>query len=68
MISLSDLDPGFLKPNAGLVADAMLKVAEAESLDDSIRQLAVEFLITLAENKPQMCRELPGFAKKFIEV
>lgn len=63
-----DLDPGFIKPNAGPVTDAMLQVARTENLDDNVRQLAVEFLITLAENKPQMCRELPGFAKNVIEV
>jgi hypothetical protein len=62
------LDPGFIKPNAQMVTDAMIAVARADTLDDAVRQLAVEFLVTLAENKPQMCRELPGFAKKVIEV
>lgn len=61
-------DPGFFRPAIGVVTDAMINVCSAQALEDSTRQLALEFLISIAENKPKMCIAVDGFVKKIIYI
>jgi len=67
-VDLADLDPGFLKPNMQLFIDAMMKIAQVKELEDSIRQLAVEFLVTYVENKPAYSRTVQGFIPNLLNV
>lgn len=45
-----------------------MRIAGADSLEDGLRQLAVEFIVSFTENKPQISKDIPGFAKNIIEV
>lgn len=66
-IEVAETHPRFLRKQLAPVTDAMLQVAEADSLEDSTRQLAAEFLVTLAEARekaPGMMRKLPNFSTR----
>jgi hypothetical protein len=67
MIEVADEHPRFLRKQIHEVAGAMLKIAEAESLDDATRRLAAEFLVTLCEARekaPGMMRKLPQLVQQ----
>lgn len=64
----SEQDPGFFKPAIEVVTGAMINICSAAQLEDSTRQLALEFLISIAENKPNMCVAVDGFVKKIIYI
>eukprot|EP01127_Copromyxa_protea_P013418 TRINITY_DN361_c0_g1_i1.p1 TRINITY_DN361_c0_g1~~TRINITY_DN361_c0_g1_i1.p1 ORF type:complete len:1095 (-),score=333.86 TRINITY_DN361_c0_g1_i1:67-3351(-) len=68
LINLTEQDPGFFQPAISVVVGAMLNVCNATQLEDSTRQLALEFLLSIAENKPKMCTSVEGFAKNIIYV
>eukprot|EP01127_Copromyxa_protea_P013419 TRINITY_DN361_c0_g2_i1.p1 TRINITY_DN361_c0_g2~~TRINITY_DN361_c0_g2_i1.p1 ORF type:complete len:890 (-),score=269.34 TRINITY_DN361_c0_g2_i1:66-2735(-) len=68
LINLTEQDPGFFQPAISVVVGAMLNVCNATQLQDSTRQLALEFLLSIAENKPKMCLSVDGFAKNIIYV
>eukprot|EP01123_Difflugia_compressa_P007967 TRINITY_DN225_c0_g1_i1.p1 TRINITY_DN225_c0_g1~~TRINITY_DN225_c0_g1_i1.p1 ORF type:complete len:1096 (-),score=260.74 TRINITY_DN225_c0_g1_i1:411-3698(-) len=67
-IELAELDPGFIKPNAPMVIDAMIKIGQVKTLQDSTRQLAIEFLVTFVENKPTFSRSIPGFIPNLLNI
>ncbi|KAF2563645.1 hypothetical protein F2Q70_00014520, partial [Brassica cretica] len=63
-IELAGTEPRFLRRQLVDIVASMLQIAEAESLEESTRHLAVEFLVTLAEAReraPGMVRKLPQF-------
>jgi len=52
-----------------MVTGAMLQIAgAADNCDESLRQLAVEFLTTLSETRPQMMRKVPNFIEQLLPV
>lgn len=64
LIELADTEPRFLRKQIVDVVSSMLQIAEAESLEEGTRHLAVEFVVTLAEAReraPGMMRKLPQF-------
>lgn len=67
LIEVADEHPRFLRKQIHDVAGAMIKIAEAESLDDATRRLAAEFLVTLCEARdkaPGMMRKLPQLVQQ----
>ena len=67
LIEVADEHPRFLRKQIHEVAGAMIKIAEAESLDDATRRLAAEFLVTLCEAReraPGMMRKLPHLVQQ----
>lgn len=67
LIELAGTEPRFLRRQIIDVVGAMLQIAEAESLDEGTRHLAIEFVITLAEAReraPGMMRKLPQFISR----
>jgi len=67
LIELVDLDVKFLRPEMHNICELMLQVAQADSLDDDVRQLSVEFLVSTAEKVPGMFRKL-GLAEQVLPV
>jgi len=65
-VDLAEIDPTFLRPHLALAINAMLQIAGANHLEDATKQLAVEFLVTLAENKPTMMRKYPKFLESLL--
>ena len=51
--------PQFFRPHISSVVAAMLTIAGTNMLSLNIRQLAIEFLVTLAEGASGMVRKIP---------
>ncbi|KAK6945426.1 hypothetical protein RJ641_026528 [Dillenia turbinata] len=71
MIELAGTEPRFLRRQLVDVVSAMLQIAEAESLEEGTRHLAIEFVITLAEAReraPGMMRKLPQFISRLFAI
>eukprot|EP00798_Chlamydomonas_sp_ICE-L_P025737 gene25737-11397_t len=69
-IEVAEAHPRFLRKQLVEVVQAMLAVARADQLEDSTRQLAAEFLVTLCEARekaPGMMRKLPAFTANLFE-
>ncbi|XVF47512.1 hypothetical protein PTKIN_Ptkin03bG0114600 [Pterospermum kingtungense] len=71
LIELAGTEPRFLRRQLVDVVGSMLQIAEAESLEEGTRHLAIEFVITLAEAReraPGMMRKLPQFISKLFAI
>ncbi|XP_061343320.1 uncharacterized protein LOC133289409 [Gastrolobium bilobum] len=71
LVELAGTEPRFLRRQIVDVVGSMLQVAEAESLEEGTRHLAIEFVVTLAEAReraPGMMRKLPQFVRKLFGV
>ena len=71
LIELAGTEPRFLRRQIVEVVGSMLQVAEAESLEEGTRHLAIEFVVTLAEAReraPGMMRKLPQFVRRLFGV
>ncbi|RVW48730.1 Importin-5 [Vitis vinifera] len=71
LIELAGTEPRFLRRQLVDVVGSMLQIAEAESLEEGTRHLAVEFVITLAEAReraPGMMRKLPQFISRLFVI
>ncbi|GLJ05429.1 hypothetical protein SUGI_0018100 [Cryptomeria japonica] len=70
-IELAGTEPRFLRRQIVDVVGSMLQIAEAESLEEGTRHLAIEFIITLAEAReraPGMMRKLPQFIGRLFAI
>lgn len=80
-ILISDSDPGFFKPSIQEVSSAMLQLGSDKRLDvpsslhiscsvthrqDNVRQLGMEFIVSLALNKPSMMKPIPNLARNYV--
>ena len=71
LIELAGTEPRFLRRQIADVVGSMLQIAEAESLEEGTRHLAIEFVITLAEAReraPGMMRKLPQFIRRLFVI
>ena len=71
LIELAGSEPRFLRRHLVEVVGSMLQIAEAESLEEGTRHLAVEFVITLAEAReraPGMMRKMPQFIQRLFAI
>lgn len=67
LIEVAEEEPRFLRRQLPDVVNAMLQIAETDSLDEGTRRLAAEFLVTLCEARekaPGMMRKLPNFVER----
>lgn len=68
LVELADVEPTFLRPHLATVVSAMLTIANTSQLNESIRQLGLEFLVTLAEQRAGMVRKVPNFVQNLVPV
>lgn len=71
LIDLAGTEPRFLRRQLVDVVGAMLQIAEAETLEEATRHLAIEFVITLTEAReraPGMMRKLPQFIQRLFGI
>eukprot|EP01090_Pellita_catalonica_P016710 TRINITY_DN4861_c0_g1_i1.p1 TRINITY_DN4861_c0_g1~~TRINITY_DN4861_c0_g1_i1.p1 ORF type:complete len:1108 (-),score=211.60 TRINITY_DN4861_c0_g1_i1:685-3954(-) len=61
LVELVDLEPTFLRPHLSTVVKVMANIANAAHFPESMRQLGLEFLTTLAERAPGMIRKLKEY-------
>jgi hypothetical protein len=66
LVEIVDLNVKYLRPNILNLIELMLKIAKSPQLDDPIRHLGVETMITLTENKPGMARKIPNFLPEIV--
>lgn len=69
-IEVAEAHPRFLRKQLVEVVGAMLQIAESDQVDDGVRTLAAEFLVTLCEARekaPGMMRKLPQFADRLFK-
>ena len=57
LVEICEVSPRFLRPFAGVLGQAMVSIARAATLATATRCMAVEFLLTLAENASGMVRK-----------
>ncbi|MCD7453686.1 hypothetical protein HAX54_021877 [Datura stramonium] len=55
LIVLAGVETGVLKVQFGIVFESMVRLAENLELPDKIRQLAIEFVVTVAEDRENGC-------------
>jgi hypothetical protein len=65
-IDVAEHCPRFFKPQLGKTFDAMVKIMETGDLDNSWKQLALEFIVTLAENGGVMVRKHEKFHSQIV--
>lgn len=71
LIELAGTEPRFLRRQIVDVVGSMLQIAEADTLEEGTRHLAIEFVITLAEAReraPGMMRKLPQFVSRLFAI
>ncbi|KAI3697013.1 hypothetical protein L6452_29707 [Arctium lappa] len=71
LIELAGTEPRFLRRQLVEVVGSMLQIAEAQTLEEGTRHLAIEFVITLAEAReraPGMMRKLPQFISRLFSI
>ncbi|XP_075499694.1 uncharacterized protein LOC142538217 [Primulina tabacum] len=71
LIELAGAEPRFLRRQIVDVVGSMLQVAEANSLEEGTRHLAIEFVITLAEARdraPGLMRKMPQFINRLFAI
>ncbi|KAI7835878.1 hypothetical protein COHA_010225 [Chlorella ohadii] len=69
-IEIAEAHPRFLRKQLPEVVGAMLQIAESDQLEEGVRCLAAEFLVTLCEARekaPGMMRKLPQFADRLFK-
>jgi HEAT repeat protein len=58
VIELIDIDAKFLRPQMAAICDLMLQICNTVELEDSTRQLGMEFLVALSEKSPGLARKM----------
>jgi hypothetical protein len=61
IIEIAVSKASFFKKHAANVVGAMYQIAKTTNLDDSVRHLAMEFMISLAETSPSLVKKIPQF-------
>lgn len=68
LVELAEVEPTFLRPHLATVVNAMLTISNTPHLEESLRQLGLEFLVTLAEQRAGMVRKIPNFVQNLVPV
>uniref|UniRef100_A0A7S3C1U5 TOG domain-containing protein n=1 Tax=Haptolina ericina TaxID=156174 RepID=A0A7S3C1U5_9EUKA len=66
-VEIAESQPKFLKKHIQACVGGMLQIAENGNLEEATRQLALEFVLTTAENNPAI-KKLDGFCKQGVKV
>eukprot|EP01099_Mayorella_cantabrigiensis_P001326 TRINITY_DN1575_c0_g1_i1.p1 TRINITY_DN1575_c0_g1~~TRINITY_DN1575_c0_g1_i1.p1 ORF type:complete len:1131 (+),score=337.45 TRINITY_DN1575_c0_g1_i1:1-3393(+) len=67
-VEVAEAEPNFLRPYVVPLIEAMFQIAGADTLEPETRHMAVEFILTLAENKPGMVRKIPSLVDRFLPI
>lgn len=64
LIELADIRPRFFKTVINDVVNSMYAIAGSQQVEESVRHLAVEFLLTLCDQAAPMMRKVPQLADR----
>jgi len=67
-VEIAESQPTFLKKHVQGCVTGMINIASNLELEDSTRHLALEFLLTVAEQTPTVARKLTGFCAAVVPV
>eukprot|EP00741_Cyanophora_paradoxa_P006672 tig00001030_g6453.t1 len=67
-VEIVDYNPQFFKKQLPQVLQAMLMITTTETLEDDTRHLALEFILSLAEKAPGMCRKFQAGGQSFTQL
>ena len=67
-VEIAESQPKFLKTNLMELIQGMIQISGNTELDDSTRHLALEFLLTVAENSPATARKMGTFCAQVVPV
>lgn len=67
-VEVAESQTKFLKKHLPECVNGMISIASNMSFDDSLRHLALEFLLTTAENAPTLARKMPRFCSDAVPV
>jgi len=67
-VEVAESQTKFLKRHLAECVTGMIAIASNTSLDDSLRHLALEFLLTIAEGAPTLARKMPRFCADTVPV
>ena len=67
-VEIAESQPTFLKKHVQGCVTGFINIASNVELEDSTRHLALEFLLTVAEQTPTVARKLPGFCASVVPV
>lgn len=65
-VVIADVDASFFKPYMSNMLDVL--TAYASTNDEELKQMIVEVLLSIAENKPLMCLKIPNFVMKVVNM
>ncbi|XP_074657622.1 importin-5-like [Tubulanus polymorphus] len=66
LVELAETVPKFLRPHLESVITLCMKVVSNSSLDDSLRHLALEVIVTMSETAPAMIRKKGQFISQLV--
>ena len=67
-VEIAESQPTFLKKHVQGCVTGFINIASNVGLEDATRHLALEFLLTVAEQTPTVARKLPGFCASVVPV
>jgi hypothetical protein len=67
-VELAEADPLFFRPQIGPLCHLMSNMVTSADLEEVTRQYALEFLVTLCEQKPGMMAKVPNFFPQLIKI
>eukprot|EP01091_Cochliopodium_minus_P017432 TRINITY_DN6828_c0_g1_i1.p1 TRINITY_DN6828_c0_g1~~TRINITY_DN6828_c0_g1_i1.p1 ORF type:complete len:1109 (-),score=350.97 TRINITY_DN6828_c0_g1_i1:38-3364(-) len=68
LIELATEFPSFYKTQINMIIQMFIQIATSKSLEDTTRQLALEFLVSIAENNPAMLRKAQNGVPSLIQL
>eukprot|EP00735_Rhodelphis_limneticus_P008844 TRINITY_DN2321_c0_g1::TRINITY_DN2321_c0_g1_i1::g.20738::m.20738 TRINITY_DN2321_c0_g1::TRINITY_DN2321_c0_g1_i1::g.20738 ORF type:complete len:1078 (+),score=394.95,sp/Q8BKC5/IPO5_MOUSE/35.22/0.0,HEAT/PF02985.17/3.9e+03,HEAT/PF02985.17/7.7,HEAT/PF02985.17/2.6e+03,HEAT/PF02985.17/4.8e+03,HEAT/PF02985.17/0.24,HEAT/PF02985.17/6e-06,HEAT/PF02985.17/0.067,HEAT/PF02985.17/3.5e+02,HEAT/PF02985.17/1.7,HEAT/PF02985.17/0.053,HEAT/PF02985.17/6e+02,HEAT_2/PF13646.1/1.2e+02,HEAT_2/PF13646.1/14,HEAT_2/PF13646. len=68
LIGVADETPKFFRRSLQQLLQISVHIASTDSLEDGIRQLAMELLLTFTEKAPKMCRSVSDFTPSVVQV
>lgn len=67
-IEVAEIEPAFLRPNIQSIVNAMMQIASTQELDENVRHLGLECLVTLTTVRPGMMKKVPEFTQRLIPI
>lgn len=67
-VELAESEPLFFRPQIVPMCQLMVEIISTTKLEDVTRQYALEFLVTLCEQKPGMMAKVPNFFPKLVQL
>ncbi|KAJ5074794.1 karyopherin (importin) beta 3 [Anaeramoeba ignava] len=68
LIDSAELIPKFFLPHISTVVDYVISITTLNDIDESIRRLALEFLITITQKGKPMIKGIPNFLERIIPI